>query len=102
MEEGEHMKKTIRFALLAGAVFSSLAFASSAFASFAPKLVASSDDTGSGATRIGVVISNSDDPTAKVSIYVPTAYTVGTPAAGTKLGDVTATASAADLGRPVV
>src|SRR5205085_1915122 len=83
--------------LLAGAVFSSLAFASSAFASFAPKLVASSVDTGSGATRIGVVISNSDDPSAKVSIYVPTAYTVGTPAARTKLGDVTATASAADL-----
>lgn len=97
------MKKTIRFALLAGAVFASLAFAGSALASFAPKLVVSADGGQAlgGATRIGVVASNSDDPTAKVTIYVPAAYQVGTPSAG-KLGDVTATASAADLGGAVL
>ena len=99
------MKKAIRFATLAGALFASLAFAGSALASFSPKLVVSSSTpqaTGSGPTRIGVVISNADDPTAKVSIYVPSGYQIGSPAAGTKLGDVTATASAADLGGAVL
>lgn len=99
------MKKAIRFATLAGAVFASLAFAGTALASFAPKLVVSSltpQATGSGPVRLGVVVSNSDDPTAKVSIYVPTGYQIGSPAAGTKLGDVTATASAADLGGAVL
>ncbi len=100
------MKKATRLALMAGAVFASLAFAGSALASFAPKLVVSSETPqaagGGGSARIGVVISNSDDPTAKVSIYVPTGYQIGSPAAGTKLGDVTATASAADLGGAVL
>src|SRR3954463_14408072 len=104
-KEGEHMKKAIRFAALTGAVFASLAFAGSALASFSPKLVISSatpQATGSGPTRIGVLVSNTDDPTAKVSIYIPTGYQIGTPAAGTKLGDVTATAAAADLGGAVL
>ncbi|MFL5929179.1 MAG: hypothetical protein ACJ76I_05835 [Gaiellaceae bacterium] len=98
------MKKSIRFALLAGAVFASLAFASSAFASFAPKLVVSSATpaTAGGTVRVGVVVSNNDDPTASVQIYVPAAYKLGAPAAGTKLGDLTATASIADLGGAVV
>jgi hypothetical protein len=99
-KEGEHMKKAIRFAALTSAVFASLAFAGSALASFSPKLVVSA--AGSGPTRIGVVVSNADDPTAKVSIYVPSGYQVGAPAAGTKLGDVTATAAAADLGGAVL
>src|SRR4051794_19638437 len=104
-KEGDHMKKAIRLAALAGAVFASLAFAGSALASFSPKLVVSSatpQATGSGPTRIGVVVSNADDPTAKVSIYVPAGYQLGTPAPGTKLGDVTATAAAADLGGAVL
>jgi hypothetical protein len=92
------MKKTITLAV---AAFATLAFASSAFASFAPKLVVSSLDVG-GPTRIGVVTSNADDPTAKVTIYVPTGFGVATPAPNTKLGDVTATAAAADLGGAVL
>ena len=40
------------------------------------------------------VVPNTDDPTAKVSIYVPATYTIATAAPG-KLGDVTATAAAA-------
>src|SRR3954453_12178392 len=104
-KEGDHMKKAIRLAALAGAVFASLAFAGSALASFSPKLVVASatpQATGSGPTRIGGVVSNADDPTAKVSIYVPAGYQLGTPAGGTKLGDVTATAAAADLGGAVL
>jgi hypothetical protein len=97
------MRKSIRFALLASAALTTLAFAGSAFASFAPKLEISSSTAGSaGPTRVGVLVANADDPTAKVSIYVPSAYQVGAPAAGTKLGDVTATAAAADLGGAIL
>ena len=46
---------------------------------------------------------NTDDPTARVSIYIPTGYQVDTTTGvGTKLGDVTATAAAADLGGAVL
>ena len=98
------MKRTIRVALLAGAALASLAFAGSALASFAPKLVVSATTPGAagGATRLGVLVGNADDPTAKASFYIPSTYQVGTPAPGTKLGDVTATASAADLGGAVL
>jgi hypothetical protein len=102
--EGEGMTKSIRAALFACAVLGTLAFAGSALASFAPKLVISSatpQATGGGPTRIGVVAANADDPTARVSIYIPSGYQVAAPAAG-KLGDVTATASAADLGGAVL
>jgi hypothetical protein len=101
------MRKTIRFAMLLGASFASLAFAGTALASFSPKLIVSSATpqgaAGGGAVRIGALAGNGDDPTAAVSIYVPTGYTVNTTTAvGTKLGDVTATAAAADLGGAVL
>jgi len=58
---------------------------------------------GGGPVRIGALASNTDDPTAKVSIYIPTGYQVNTTTGvGTKLGDVTATAAAADLGGAVL
>src|SRR4051794_29529099 len=99
------MRKTIRLALLVGAALASLAFASTAFASFAPKLVVSSATPqaagGGGAARIGVAVGNTDDPTARVAIYIPTGYQIATAAAG-KLGDVTATAAAADLGGAIL
>src|SRR3954451_6921753 len=94
------MRSTLRLALLLGATVASLAFAGSALAAFAPKLVVSSAAPqaagGGGPTRIGVTVANTDDPTARVSIYIPTGYQIATAAAG-KLGDVTATASAAAL-----
>jgi hypothetical protein len=106
MEEGDYMRKTIRFALLLGASFASLAFAGTALATFSPKLVVSSatpQAAAGGAVRIGAVVGNTDDPTARASIYVPTGYQVNTTnAVGTKLGDVTATAAAADLGGAVL
>ena len=96
------MRKSIRAASFVCAAFAALAFAGSALASFAPKLVVSSAAPqaagGGGATRIGVVAANVDDPTAAVNIFLPAGYQLGSPAAGTKLGDVTATAAASDLG----
>jgi hypothetical protein len=106
MEEGDYMRKTIRFAMFLGASFASLAFAGTALASFSPKLIVSSATPqaagGGGAVRIGALVSNTDDPTARVSIYVPTGYQLTSPSPGTKLGDVTATASAADLGGAIL
>jgi hypothetical protein len=100
------MRKTIRFAMLLGASFAALAFAGTALASFSPKLIVSSADpqaAGGGPVRIGAIVGATDDPTLKVSIYVPTGYQVNTTTAvGTKLGDVTATAAAADLGGAVL
>jgi hypothetical protein len=93
------MKRAIRPALFACAAVASLAFAGSALASYAPKLVVSATTPGAagGATRLGVLVGNADDPTAKATFYIPSTYQVGVPAPGTKLGDVTATATAADL-----
>src|SRR6478752_2718754 len=101
------MRKSIRAALFACAVLSTLALASSAFAAYtSPKLVVASltpQAAGSGGpVRVGVTVANTDDPTAKVQIYIPAGYQIGTPAAGTKLGDVTATAAAADLGGAIL
>jgi hypothetical protein len=102
--EGEGMKRTIRVAFVACAAIASLAFAGSALASYAPKLVVSATTPGSagGPTRIGVLAATADDPTAKATFYIPSAYQVGTPDPGTKLGDVTATASAVDLAGAVL
>ena len=93
------MSKKGRLALVACAAFASLAFAGTALASYAPKIVVTSTDDYS--LSAGVVISNADTPTAKVAIYIPSQYSVATAAAG-KLGSVTATASAADLGGAVL
>jgi hypothetical protein len=94
------MRATIRVAVLSAAVLAALAFAGSALASFAPKLTAKAAAT--GGTSVSVNVGANDDPTAKVSIYVPAGYTLSPPALGSKLGDVTATASAADLGGAVL
>ena len=101
------MRKSIRAALFACAVVSTLAFASTALAAYtSPKLVVASltpQAAGSGGpVRIGAVVSNGDDPTARVAIYVPNGYQIATAAPGTKLGDVTATAAAADLGGAIL
>lgn len=93
------MSGTIRATVLAAAVLTALAFAGSAFASFSPKLVAKN---GASGVTVSVNVANADDPTAKVSIYVPNGYSLQPPTLGQKLGDVTATASAADLGGAIL
>ena len=101
------MRKSIRAALLACAAIATLAFAGTALAAYtSPKLVVGSltpQAAGSGGpVRVGVTVDNADDPTARVQIMIPTGYQLGTPGAGTKLGDVTATAAAADLGGAIL
>lgn len=93
------MRGTIRVTVLAAAALVALAFAGSALASFSPKLVVKHTAAG---VNVSVNVANADDPTAKASIYVPAGYTLNPPTLGAKLGDVTATASAADLGGAVL
>lgn len=93
------MRKTLRAAVFTATLLTALAFTSSAFASFAPKLVVKNTATG---VSITVTVSNSDDPTSRVAIYVPPGYTLSPPTLGAKLGDVVASASAADLGGAVL
>jgi hypothetical protein len=94
------MRKTIRAAVIAASLLTALAFTSSAFASFTtPRLLVKNGPTGVSVT---VTVANSDDPTSRVAIYVPPGYTLSPPALGSKLGDVVASASAADLGGAVL
>src|SRR3954451_5816321 len=101
------MRKSIRAALFACAALSTLAFASSALAAYtSPKLVVASltpQAAGSGGpVRVGVTVAHTAAPPARVHIHAPPGYQIGTPPAGTKLGDVTATAAAADLGGAIL
>jgi hypothetical protein len=94
------MTKTRRLLVSASAGVAALAFSSTALAAYgSPKIVASVQGSG---MRIGAVVANTDDPTARAAIYIPNGYTLGSPAAGTKLGAVTATAAAADLGGAIL
>jgi hypothetical protein len=93
------MRGTIRVTVLAAAALVALAFAGSAFASFAPKLLAKN---GTAGVTVGVSVANADDATARVQIYVPSGYALQPPAPGQKLGDVTATAASALLGGGVL
>jgi hypothetical protein len=93
-----------RAALLAWAVLPSLAFAGSALASYSPKIIVSGNPhTGAGPfVNVNVKVAAADAPTARVIIYLPSGYRLGSPTAGTKLGSVSATAAAGDLGGAVL
>ena len=99
------MRKSIRVALVAAVGASALLFAGTALASFAPKIVVqnATQAAGSGGgLQISASAGQNDDPTARVVIYVPNGYQLNSPAVGTRLGGVTASAQAADLGGAVL
>jgi hypothetical protein len=86
------MKRVIRLALLTSAAVVSLAFTSSAWASYSPSLTVTASTNKPGAATsllLGHIQSDTDDPTAKDTIYVPLGYGVDlSQAAGTKIGDI--------------
>ncbi|MBA3245748.1 MAG: hypothetical protein H0T61_11325 [Actinobacteria bacterium] len=88
----------IRLTLLALVGALALSGASSAFAAYTtPRLLVTDDRT--GPTTIGFTQSASDDPSAKLTFYVPAGTTATlTQAAGTTIGTVTAAGTAGDLG----
>jgi len=89
------MKGSIRLAIAASAALATLAFAGSAWAAYAPSLIATSISNAPGQQTtmlLGHAQGVDDDPTAKDTIYAPLGYgvTLGQ-AVGAKIGDVDAT-----------
>ena len=88
------MRTSVRLALLACTSFVALAVANAAWAAYTPNLVVvSSHKLGARSTvAIGVSQSDTDDPTARISINVPTGYEETlTQAPGTEIGALAAT-----------
>lgn len=98
------MRKSIRFALLAVAASAALAFAGSAFASFTPKLWASSFDPLIGTQQFELALNQNDDATAKAQIYVGPFVFADVPggATGTQIGTVDASVVALALGGAIL
>lgn len=88
------MNRVIRLALVASAAVVTLAFTSSAWASYSPSLTVTASSNKPGASTsllLGHIQSAADDPTAKDTIYAPLGYGVNlSQAPGTKIGDVSA------------
>jgi hypothetical protein len=86
------MKRVIRLALVVSAAVVSLAVTSSAWASYSPSLTVTASSNKPGAATsllLGHIQSDTDDPTAKDTVYVPLGYGVNlTQTVGTKIGDV--------------
>jgi hypothetical protein len=91
-EERTRMKRVIRFALITSVAVVSLAFTSSAWAAYSPSLtVTPSSNKPGGATSLllGHIQSDTDDPTAKDTVYIPLGYGMNlSQPVGTKIGDI--------------
>ena len=97
------MKRVIRLALVAGVAVVSLAFTSSAWASYSPSLtVTPSSNKPGGATSIllgHIQSKDTDDPTAKDTVYIPLGYGVNlSQPVGTKIGDISGDLALRDSG----
>ncbi len=94
------MRKTLRLGLLAVAAATSLAFASSAFGAYAPKLsITRSDEV----TSITFSQTDADDPTAKVTILAPAGFSGGfVQPAGTNIGTLDGSVIAGAFGGATV
>ena len=78
------MRKTLRLGLLAAAAATTLAFASSAFGAYAPKLLITRSDE---VTSIKFSQTDADEATAHVTILVPPGYSGNyVQAPGTNIG----------------
>ena len=92
-------------ALVAAVSALALTFAGSALASFSPKFTiqnATAAAGSGGGVQISATVGANDDPTSRVVFYVPNGYQLNSPAIGTRLGGVTASAQAADLGGAIL
>ena len=98
--KGIQMRKTLRLGLLAVAAATSLAFASSAFGAYAPKLsITRSDEV----TSITFSQTDADDATAKVTILAPAGFSGGfVQPAGTNIGTLDGSVVAGAFGGATV
>lgn len=97
------MKNLLRIGVVAAAGAFALAFAGGALAALNPKfIVISPPRTNQGSVSINASVSQTDDPVAKITMYAPQGYQLNAPNPGQKVGNVKATALAADLGNAVL
>ena len=90
------MRRTTRAAVLSCAGVLALTVAGQALAAYSPTFAIKN---GVGTTTIAYQQAPTDDPTAKLTFYVPSGYGMNLSAtAGTKIGTVDAKATAVDLG----
>jgi hypothetical protein len=100
------MKKSLRLALLVCASFAGLALAGPAFAAYSPSLTVEQSSYKLGApftVDLFIAAAESDDPSAKLTIFSPAGYGVNlSKAPGTKVGTAIAIAKVARLGGAAV
>src|SRR5919201_2707071 len=101
------MKRSVRVAILAAAVSAALAFAGSALAQFAPRLIVDQDvyrpGGSAGTTSIEVVGKKEENAIAKLTIYVPPSYTANiSQAPWTTIGSVIASVQAKQIGENAI
>ena len=93
------MSRFLRLSLGACVAVAAVAFAAPATAAYTPRLVAS----GAGPeTTVQLRFPDADDPTAKIALYVPGPYQLGTPAIGAEIGSARAVLIAKELGNTKV
>jgi hypothetical protein len=100
------MKKSPRLALLVCASVAGLAFAGPALADYTPSLTIEQSSYKLGApftADLFIAAAESDDPSAKLTIFTPAGYGVNlTKAPGTKVGSAVAIVRAARLGGAII
>jgi hypothetical protein len=82
------MSKLMRLAWAVCAALVALGLAGPAAAAYRPKLVAGG---GGSETTVHLTWGDADNPTQTVTLYVPSAYTIATPAVGARIGSGRAT-----------
>ena len=82
------MSKLMRLASAVCVAFVAIGVAEPAAAAYKPKLVAGG---GGSETTLHLTWRDADDPTQSVTLYVPSAYLIETPAAGSRIGGAQAT-----------
>jgi hypothetical protein len=80
------MSTHLRALAATAAAFAGLALAAPAAAAYTPKLAAG----GGGTTSVRVTWPDADAPTARVTLYAPAGYQLGSPAVGARLGSADA------------
>jgi hypothetical protein len=95
----------LRAALLACASFVALAFSGTALAAYTPKLIVNHTppNVSSSSTQIVVSLNKDDDPTARITFYIPLGYAgVLGQAAGTQIGTVSSHIVAQQISKDAV
>ena len=93
------MTRGTRIVLFAAAGALALAFAGSAFSAINPRLlVGTTTQTGNSTTSIQAQVGASDDPLARLQVYLPSGVKLASPPGGVEVGSVSTTALSTQIG----